>query len=76
MRLLGDQVDLLKRCKLVNCESEVMTCEMADAQGDTTDMVTVLHQHTVYSYGFARREVGGALTESNRRLEKAFNCER
>lgn len=45
--LLGDKTVLLKRRESKNCDLETMTRKVADAQGETTDMVTGLHRDMV-----------------------------
>lgn len=43
VRLPGKELDSLKRCESTNCDVEVMTCKVADAQGNNTDIVTGSH---------------------------------
>lgn len=72
-RLLGDELDLLKRCMSPNCKTNMMTCKATDVQGDTTDIVTGSHQDTVSLYDFNRRGVDGTIVKVSRRLKEAFD---
>lgn len=73
MRILGNELDFLKRRESPNCELEVMTRIVADAKSNITDTVTWLHRDTVSSYNSVRRGVDGALVEVGTRLKEAFD---
>lgn len=75
MRLLSDELDLLKRRESTNCYMELMTRKVADAQGGIFSMVTGSHRDTVRSYNSVRRGADVALGEVSRRLIRAFDCE-
>lgn len=52
-----------------------MTCKVADAQGDTTDLVTGVHHEAESLYDSICRWVDWALVEVSRRLEMASEHE-
>lgn len=42
--------DSIKPCGSRSCDTEVMTCKMADAKGDNTDPALGVHQDAVSTY--------------------------
>lgn len=40
VRLLCDELDSLNRCELTKCDLKVISCRVADAQGDFTNLAT------------------------------------
>lgn len=60
VRMLCDERDLLKRRNSANCNLEVTTRKVNYAQGDITNLFTVLHGSFVSSYNFIHRSIDGA----------------
>lgn len=75
MSLFGDELDLLKRRESTHCDLEVTTRKVADARGDTTNIVIGLDLDTARLYDFIRRGVDRVLVEDSGRLNDAFDCE-
>lgn len=73
VRMLCAEQDLLKRRGLTNCDLEVITCRVTDAQGDTTNLETGPHWSTLSLYEFICRNVEGVLVEAGKRPRKVFD---
>lgn len=65
----------MKRRESTHCDLVIITRNAADAQSDTTNTVTGLHQETVSFYHCIRCGVDGALVKVRRRLTEVFDCE-
>lgn len=74
--MLGNDSDPLKRQESTNCDLEAMTCQVSDAQGKTTNMVTGLLRDMVSSYVFIRHGVDGAFVEVSRLWKKHWIARR
>lgn len=57
-----------------NCDMEAVTRNVADLQGNITDIVTGLNRDTVRSCDSVCWDVEGALLIASKRLREAFNC--
>lgn len=76
VRMFCDKLYSLKRCKSANCDLELITLNVVDAQSDITNLATMLHRRsTVTSCDSIRCSVDEALVEISRRLIEAFDCE-
>lgn len=73
VRMLGGEMDSLKRRESANSDLEVMTRKIVNAQGDITNVVTGLHRDAVSSYDSIRGRFDGALVEVSRRRKEAFD---
>lgn len=73
--MLGVEMDLLERREATNSDLEVKACNVADAQGDNSDMVTGLHQETVMLYNSICGGLDEAFVEVSRRLKEAIDRE-
>lgn len=61
VRMLCDELGSLKRRESMICNLEANTCKVAEAQGDTVNLITGLHWNTVWSYYAICCGVHGAL---------------
>lgn len=75
VRMLCDELGSHKYFESTNCDVEVITHKVAEAQEDTINLVTRLHRSNASSYHFIRRNVHGTLVEVSNRSKKVINCD-
>lgn len=75
VRMLSDELDSLKSCESTGCDLEVMPHKVADAQNNTTDLVTSLHRDTLSLYDSICHAGNSALVQIIRHLGEAFGRE-
>lgn len=74
VRILCDKLILLKRRESTKCSMVVTTRKVADAQGDTTNLIMGLHQSNASLYYAIRLSFEGAFVKFSRRLKEGFDC--
>lgn len=75
VQLMCDELGTSKRCKLTNCDPEVATRKVVNAQSDITILITELHRNAVSSYSSICRSVEVALVAVRKRLKIVFDRE-
>lgn len=74
MRIMGDGMNLLKRREATNCDVEIVSRKVGDAQGDIINFVTVLHRKPVSMDDSVCCGVIRAFVEVSRRLKEVSIC--